>query len=469
MEIPGYTVHRELGSGGMSTVYLATQKSFGRKVAMKVLLPGFACNKDFTARFSREAKIVAGLSHPHIVPVYDVGEYKDYYYISMDYLSGGDLMQWIQRGLEEEEILQIIEDIASALHYAHGKGYIHRDIKPDNIMFREDNSAVLTDFGIARLQNANDQVTQGGAVVGTPKYMAPEIMQGLDIDGRVDVYSLGIVFYEMLMKEPPYQSTEYMALAMKHIEEPIPQLPPRFEMYQGLLERCIAKKPQDRFQNGLELVKAIKKIRKGESLDEAEELPSTKIEGELTPDLEEFSVGDYSIKHDTEERDAISPILDEEEFILIDEKLINEQAERISHTAYTPRANVPVKTITPPTEKVKKQDFPKEQTVFGEELVGRLMFKKYFFVCDITVYDVQSFSIIFSSATNKLLEWAEDREGKIAGFKLIITSRDAVFDRAKVLLENLYDAGGPYKFLKKSSVVLVMRNIETGEEETETL
>lgn len=224
-EIPGYKIKRKLGSGGMADVYLATQLSFDRDVAIKVLLPETAGNKEFTARFVREAKIVASLSHPHIIPVYQVGKAGGTYYMSMDYLPGGELGQWIKSGIPEEEILHIVRQVSDALGYAHQKGYMHRDIKPANIMFREDNSAVLTDFGIARLQNASDQLTQAGTIIGTPTYMSPEAIRGREPDGRTDIYALGIVFYEMLMKVPPYRAPEFTAVAFKHVQEPVPTLP----------------------------------------------------------------------------------------------------------------------------------------------------------------------------------------------------------------------------------------------------
>lgn len=172
MEIPGYQILKELGRGGMATVYLALQTSFERKVAVKVLDAKAAADKDFAGRFIREAKIVAQLSHPHIVSVYDVGQQNGLYFMSMDYLAGGALPERIKRGLEKTEVIRILCQIASALSCLHEHGYIHRDIKPDNIMFRADGSAVLTDFGVARSQNAKEGLTQVGTIIGTPVYMS---------------------------------------------------------------------------------------------------------------------------------------------------------------------------------------------------------------------------------------------------------------------------------------------------------
>lgn len=269
MEIPGYKIDSVLGIGGMATVYLATQHSFGRKVALKVMDPAQISNPEIAIRFAREAKIIASLSHPHIVPVYDVANHGVYHYMSMDYLDGGDLVQHIKDGLETATILQIIENMASALHAAHLKGYIHRDIKPSNILFRSDGSPVLTDFGISRLANANDGLTRSGAIVGTPSYMSPEALQGKSIDARSDLYSLGVVFYEMLMQEAPYRAEEYMALGLKHITDPIPVLPKHFAQFQDFLNRMMAKHPEQRYASGQEVVNAVRALRMAPPLTSA--------------------------------------------------------------------------------------------------------------------------------------------------------------------------------------------------------
>ncbi|HQQ63491.1 MAG TPA: serine/threonine-protein kinase [Pseudomonadales bacterium] len=263
-ELPGYTNYRKIGEGGMALVFLATQTAFKRQVAIKVLAPAYSSDHEFAQRFLQEAETVASLSHPNIIPVYDFGQKEGTFYMVMEYLPGGNLSQWIERGLEEEEILQITSDIASALHLAHDKGYVHRDVKPENIMFRENNSAVLTDFGISKQKNANNQVTVAGAVMGTPKYMSPEQLQGHKIDGRSDIYSLGIMLYEMFTKKPPYEDPEFMALAMKHLKAPIPKLPASCARYQNFFEKMVAKQPEKRFQSGLEIVKVLQQVRNGQ-------------------------------------------------------------------------------------------------------------------------------------------------------------------------------------------------------------
>lgn len=248
----------------MALVFLATQTAFKRQVAIKVLAPAYASDHEFAQRFLQEAETVASLSHPNIIPVYDFGQREGTFYMVMEYLPGGNLSQWIERGLEEQEILQITSEIASALHLAHEKGYVHRDVKPENIMFRENNSAVLTDFGISKQKNANNQVTVAGAVMGTPKYMSPEQLQGHKIDGRSDIYSLGVMFYEMFTKKTPYEDPEFMALAMKHLKAPIPKLPASCAKYQSFFEKMVAKQPEKRFQSGREIVKVLEQVRNGQ-------------------------------------------------------------------------------------------------------------------------------------------------------------------------------------------------------------
>ena len=263
LNLPGYKVHGEVGVGGQAKIYLATQESFGRKVAIKVLLPQFAENKEFVERFLREAKTVASMGHPHIIPVYDFGQVGTSYYMVMEYLPCGDLKERIKAGLKEEEALQILAQLADALHLVHDKGFVHRDIKPDNVMFREDGSAVLTDFGIARLQNGADQVTVVGQVLGTPRYMSPEQVQARQLDGRADIYSLGIMFYEMLAKRVPYDNPDYTTLAVMHCKDPIPNLPGRFRRYQRLFERMVEKEAEKRFASAQELAQTIREILTG--------------------------------------------------------------------------------------------------------------------------------------------------------------------------------------------------------------
>lgn len=246
----------------MATVFLATQTSFDRKVALKIIAESALGGRDKAEQFMREAKIVGSFSHPNIVPVYDVGRIEQFHYLAMDYLQGGDLASWIKSGLKPEESEQIITQVAKALHFAHGKGYLHRDIKPENILFREDNSAVLTDFGIAQPM----KTAEGSAkttVLGTPSYMSPELIQGKAIDHRCDLYALGVMFYEMLTRQPPFKADSVKALAIKHIKEAPPKLPFAVQRYQPVMDKLLAKDPEQRFDSALAFVKALDNLEDG--------------------------------------------------------------------------------------------------------------------------------------------------------------------------------------------------------------
>ena len=411
--IPGYIVKRKLGSGGMADVYLATQESFGRDVALKILSPTTASNEEFAARFIREAKIVAGLSHPHIIPVYDVGKHASFYYISMDYLSGGELENWIKSGIPENEILQIMEQIADALQYAHHKGYMHRDIKPANIMFREDNSAVLTDFGIARLQNASDQLTQAGMIVGTPKYMSPETIRGKEPDGRADVYALGIVFYEMLMKDVPYKAAEFTALAVKHVQDPIPTLPRAYANYQNLLNKLLAKAPAERYQSGREIIKAIQALRKEKE---------TTLSGGV-----QFMGGGTVIMS------APPPVMNKSAVATAQQESSNNSG-LVDGLSFDERA----------------------QRKGG-------IFKKYTLVCNINTNDAHSLAVYFGNAGSHIIEWHKKRKDSVDSVEFNFTTESWCFDKADQAVIKLYKAGGVYEFLKKLVIKVSMVSINGSE------
>ncbi|WP_395683458.1 protein kinase domain-containing protein [Dokdonella sp.] len=262
IEIPGYRILRQLGRGGMATVYLATQESVEREVALKVMAPALLVDENFGERFLREARIAAKLHHRHVVGVHDVGRAGDCHYIAMEYLGGGVVQAKDGSTRDVGFALRVAREIATALNYAQEKGFVHRDVKPDNILLREDGSAVLTDFGIARACDSSLRMTRTGAIVGTPHYMSPEQARGRPIDGRADLYSLGIVLYEMLVGRVPYHADDSLAVGIKHITEPVPQLPRPLAALQPLLDRLLAKEPEDRFQTGNEVAAAIAELER---------------------------------------------------------------------------------------------------------------------------------------------------------------------------------------------------------------
>ena len=245
----------------MARVYLAVQKKFGRLVALKVMSADYSKDPNFRKRFVRESRINAQLSHPNIVQVYDVGLHENYLYLVMEYLRGGDLNDKLKTGLHIQDLIRVVRDISRALDFAHDKGYIHRDIKPENILFREDGSAVLTDFGIAKVVDSGANLTRHGTVVGTPQYMSPEQAAGRKLDGRSDIYSLGVVFYRMLTGEVPFKADSAVAIGIKHLQEPVPKLPVHLNTFQPTIDRFLHKDVEERFQSGEEINEALDDIR----------------------------------------------------------------------------------------------------------------------------------------------------------------------------------------------------------------
>ena len=262
LRLPGYRITERLGKGGMAHVFLATQHSFERQVAIKILTPSLALEPRFAEQFMREARTVASLNHPHIVPVYDVGEYEGYYYLSMEYVTGGNLKQRIRNGMETSEAESVLRQLASALDYAGQHGFVHRDVKPDNIMFRGDGSALLMDFGIATNALRNNDLTQRKTVMGTPKYMSPEQHRSQVLTPQSDLYSLGCVFYEMLCGEPPYKASDHAAMALAHLREPVPLLPLKLRHYQPLIRKLLAKDPADRPESGNDVIAQLETLER---------------------------------------------------------------------------------------------------------------------------------------------------------------------------------------------------------------
>ena len=258
--IPGYDIEGEIGEGAMASVYLATQRSLERKVALKVMAAALAADPSFCERFLREGKTLARLSHPHTVTIHDIGNVGELYYMAMEYLPNGTLKERIAAGLTPEQGLTLIRQIASALGYAHARGLVHRDVKPANILFRADGTAVLSDFGIAKSLDDRTQFTQAGFAVGTPSYMSPEQARGQEIDGRADLYALGVVLYEILVGKLPYNGTDALSTALAHLTEPLPELPLHHGHYQEVLRKLLAKDPNERFPDAAALLLALDQL-----------------------------------------------------------------------------------------------------------------------------------------------------------------------------------------------------------------
>ena len=241
----------------MAKVYLAIQESLQRPVAVKLL--NNPESPDFHERFMNEGRYLAALSHSNIVEVYDVGECNGQYYILMEYLPRGDLKRRIRKGIKPATAIKLILKIANCLDYLHDQGIVHRDLKPSNILFRADNNPVLTDFGIAKLLQDSSELTLGGSILGSPSYLSPEQAGFSDeIDGRSDLYSLGVILYEMLVGRRPFTGENFATIIMAHLQDPIPKLPEQFSRFQPVIERLLAKRAEDRFQTGAELIQAIR-------------------------------------------------------------------------------------------------------------------------------------------------------------------------------------------------------------------
>lgn len=268
-KIGRYEIKSELGRGGMATVYHGYDPRFEREVAVKVLPPELLhADPQFKLRFEREAKIIAQLEHSSIVPVYDVGDEGGQPYFVMRYMSGGSLSERVKAGIMTiEEAIKILEKIAPGMDEAHAKGIVHRDLKPSNILFDGKGIPYISDFGIAKLSQAQAGNVTGSAIIGTPAYMAPEQASGETVDGRSDIYALGIILFEMLTGKQPYEADTPMAVAIKHITDPVPHileanpgLPPGIET---IIQVAMAKNKNDRFPTAVELVEALREVAAG--------------------------------------------------------------------------------------------------------------------------------------------------------------------------------------------------------------
>lgn len=258
-----YRIIEQIGKGGMATIFKAYQPSVDRYVAIKVLPLEFAKDPNFVKRFEQEAKAIAALEHSHILPVHDFGTQDNVNYMVMRYVPSGTLSDVMGKRAPLEKVVKYVGDVARALDYAHSRGVVHRDIKPSNILLDEQGDVLLTDFGIAKMvQGAEStQLTATGAVLGTPAYLSPEQAKSTTIDGRSDIYSLGVVLYELLTGQPPYQAETPLAVVLKHLHDPLP--PPRTidptipEAFERVVFKAMAKNPNDRFATAGDMARAL--------------------------------------------------------------------------------------------------------------------------------------------------------------------------------------------------------------------
>ena len=276
-----YQVLRKLGAGGMANVYLAEDQELGRRVAIKILNERHANDEQFVERFRREAKNAAALSHPNIVSIYDRGEAEGTYYIAMEYLEGRSLKELIvSRGPAPINVaVEYARQILSALRFAHLKGIVHRDIKPHNVLVAGDGRVKVTDFGIARA--GASQMTEAGSIVGTAQYLSPEQARGASVDQRSDVYSLGIVLYELLTGAVPFNGDTPVEIAMKHLSQPPeppsvkrPEIPRELDL---VVMRALAKDPDDRYQSAEEMEADLERVARGAGVSQATEDSATQI------------------------------------------------------------------------------------------------------------------------------------------------------------------------------------------------
>jgi tRNA isopentenyl-2-thiomethyl-A-37 hydroxylase MiaE/CheY-like chemotaxis protein len=257
--IRGYRFVRKLAQGPTSSVYVAESRKSGAEIVLKVLplAPDAGARGETFDRFLREYQIASALSHPKVAHIVDFGAGDDYVFIAMEYFRSGDLRARMRAGVAPAEALRLLRDMTEALCALHDAGVLHRDLKPGNVMLREDGSVALIDFGMAKRLDIDAGLTSGGEIFGTPFYMSPEQGHGRATDARSDIYSLGVIFFEMLTGRKPYGADTPMKVIWQHAHAPLPALPPELSRFEPLLHRCLAKDPAGRFASAAELLEAI--------------------------------------------------------------------------------------------------------------------------------------------------------------------------------------------------------------------
>ena len=263
LTIRGHRCIRQVGSGGMCKIYLAESERAGAMVVLKVFsqVPDVSERLVGFDRFIQEYEIVAGLNHPNIVHIYDLGIADDHAYIAMEHFPAGDLRARMKTPLAPRTAVHFLAQIASALDAIHAVGVLHRDLKPANVMLRVDGTLCLIDFGLAKANELEAELTGSREIFGTPYYMSPEQGHAELIDARSDLYSLGVVFYEMLIGRKPYTGSTAMEVIYKHKRAELPPIEPQYAAYEPLLRRLLAKEPVDRFQSARELLDAVAELK----------------------------------------------------------------------------------------------------------------------------------------------------------------------------------------------------------------
>jgi len=255
IRVPGYSIVKEISTSNFSSVFLARSERLRRNVVLKVMNRGTSPRELGDAeRFQREYEIISSIAHRAIAEIHDFGTLPEYKYLAMEYIPCGDLRDRLRNPLSIDESLYYLRSIAEALRVIHVFGILHRDLKPANVMLREDNSPVLIDFGLARRSMEDADTTGAGQVLGSPYYISPEQSQGQRVDARTDLYSLGVMFYEMLTGQRPYNGRSAMAIMAQHAGSPVPILPSNVALQQSLLDRLMAKRPEERYASADELL-----------------------------------------------------------------------------------------------------------------------------------------------------------------------------------------------------------------------